>query len=170
VHVTSIVINEIMVKPDRLNDTIGEWFELYNAGTTTVNLQNWKVVGNPTSQNFLISPSAPANLAPGAFYVLARSAFALVPFDFVYDTLFNHHDSTDDIILYDASGVEQDRVEYGNSWPVATGQSMALELPSLDNNDRRNWCLSSAFYGPTAAPRDKGTPGVKNDCPGFNPP
>jgi uncharacterized protein len=165
-----------MARPHRLDDTVGEWFELYNAGNTTVNLQNWKVAdGEQTSQFFFISPSAAANLAPGDFYVLARSSSAHVTANFVYSSLFNLHDTVDDIILYDASGGEQDRVEYDtdNNWKVARGRSMALELPSVNNNIASNWCLSNAFYGPpTASPqgRDQGTPGVKNDCPGFNPP
>jgi Lamin Tail Domain len=55
-----IVINEVMANPRRLFDSLGEWFELYNNGNTIVNLQNWKVVGNPTTEFFLISPTSPA--------------------------------------------------------------------------------------------------------------
>jgi hypothetical protein len=85
---------------------------------------------------------------------------------------FEFDNDADDIILFDASGMEQDRVQYNDNdnWNVGNGRSMALELPGVNNNDPNNWCLSTAFYGPTASPRDQGTPGVKNDCPGFNPP
>jgi Lamin Tail Domain len=68
-----IVINEIMYDSDVPNDTNGEWFELYNRGTTdTVNLAGW-TFKDPiiTAQTFTIN----ANLfiGPGQYRVLGQS-------------------------------------------------------------------------------------------------
>jgi hypothetical protein len=42
-----IVITEIMANPGAVGDDKGEWFEVYNAGTTTVNLKGWKLKEAP---------------------------------------------------------------------------------------------------------------------------
>jgi Lamin Tail Domain len=37
----NMIITEIMENPTKVNDTRGEWFELYNNGTRRVNLKSW---------------------------------------------------------------------------------------------------------------------------------
>ena len=39
----NIVITEIMQNPDDVGDNDGEWFEIYNAGTETVDLEGWTI-------------------------------------------------------------------------------------------------------------------------------
>ena len=49
-----IVINEIMQNPSAVNDNQGEWFELYNAGSMTVDLDGW-TIKDDGSNTFTIS-------------------------------------------------------------------------------------------------------------------
>lgn len=162
-----------MVNSKRANDNNGEWFELYNDSPAPVNIRNWKVVGAPSSQNFLINPptTTPTIVPANSYYVLAVdgdfSDNGGVVENFEYDNSFQLSNSADSIILFRADGtMEQDRVEYTSSWPFGDGRSMQLRLPGLNNNAAASWCQSTkAWYGPLPeASKDYGTPGALNDC------
>lgn len=159
-----IVINEFMYDPNPPNDSDAEWFELYNAGGSTVDLEGW-TVKDDGSNTFTISGTL--EIAAGAYLVLGKISTnnGGVTLDYDYPNSFSLANGDDEIILLDNTSptpVEQDRVVYDiNPWPVGNGAALALKSPDLDNNNRENWCVATTPYGTGAL----GTPGVANDCP-----
>jgi Lamin Tail Domain len=164
-----IVINEIMYDPGISGDTPGEWFELFNRGTTTtVNLKNWNFKDQSSNlETFTIATDL--FIGPGQYKVLGQSTVAAlnggVAVDYVFPsggTGFRLGNNGDEIIMTDPSGVERGRVEYGTTGFVdPSGASIALKSPELDTNVGANWCTSSTVW-PGSTVNDKGTPGAAN--------
>ncbi len=106
-----VVINEVHIDPKALSDTVAEWFELYNAGTETVDLNGW-VLRDDDYDAFAITADHPLMLAPGATFVLGRDTAKLnggAPVDYTYGSAFPLVENADEINLYDASLVPVDR-------------------------------------------------------------
>lgn len=157
---TDIIITEIMQNPNVLLDADGEWFEVYNAGTTPVDLNGWTVQDNDTD-SFVIGASA---IVPaGGYAVLGINATAMagegVTLIYDYDVMALAN-GADELVLLNASLVEIDRVEWdgGPVWPDPTGASMMFDEAQADNNVGTNWATATAVFGNG----DKGTPGAAN--------
>ena len=109
-----IVINEIMQNPGAVADAAGEWFEIFNAGTTAVDIEGWKISDNGTDSH-VITNGGPLIIPAGGYLVLGNNAdFATnggitVDYQFSGIALAN---GDDEIILTTASNLEVDRVEY----------------------------------------------------------
>ena len=169
-----VVINEIMPDPKGVHDTDGgEWFELYNAGSGAVDLAGWKIK-DEEHDSYVIDSGGTTKIVAGGYLVLCanKEEYEKLGFpgscdyDYDYDN-FKLSNSTDEVVLVDASDAKQDSVvyeKYGNTpetFPFRSGRSMALISPDLDNSDADNWCLSAAVPGDT---KDHGTPGAENAC------
>lgn len=161
-------MNEFMPYPYVVDQDYGEWMELYNAGTCSVNLRNWKVVSY--GQEFTINPTGtdPVWIAPGGYFLLAVSSntTANVPIvDFVIPTTF-YFTVTDVNFLYDTNGVERDRTDYSVGLGAIPGRSVSLRAPDADNSLRASWCISNGnqFGASWNGRRDYGTPRGPNDC------
>jgi len=159
-----IVINEIMQNPAAVSDSAGEWFELYNAGASDVDINGWTIKDNG-SDNQVINNGGPLVITAGGYLVLGINADSATnggaPVDYQYSNFFLAN-GDDEVILVDAAGVEVDRVEYdgGPAFPDPNGASMSLEDPALDNSVGANWCTSTTPFGAG----DRGTPGALNNC------
>jgi uncharacterized protein len=161
----NIVVNEIMANPAAVDDQDGEWFELYNAGTTAVDINGWTFRDDNAQiiQSFTIDTSTV--IEPGGYLVLGNQPDTFinggVTIDYVYPSSFLLANDVDELIVTDATNTEQDRVDYtSSSFPIPNGASLALASPDLDNNVGGNWCTASTAY----AAGDQGTPGAPNDC------
>ena len=174
-----IVINEIMQNPGAVADIPnGEWFELYNAGPSAVDIDGWKLKDDLTgTETFTISGTL--TIQPDGYLLFALSSTAadnggLPSVDYVYPSSGSMRISLgngiDGLILTNASDVEQDRVVWdnGSSFPDPNGASMALKATDLDTSNGDNWCESANVW--TGSAGDKGTPGAANDCGGMDPP
>jgi hypothetical protein len=154
-----IVINEINYNSPPEKDT-KDWIELYNAGTTSVNLNNWIITD--AGHEFGYTFSSDIILSPGMYIVVCRdmAAFRLVRPEIVNttgDMDFGLSSSGDDINLFDAEGNLIDFVNFtpNSPWPTdvnGTGASIELVNPLTDNNKGSNWMSSP----------DGGTPGKLN--------
>lgn len=162
-----IVINEFMQNPRLVNDDKGEWLELYNAGTQTVDINGWKLDDDDTlTGDHTIDNGGPLNIADGGYLVLgvnsdtATNGGVTVHYQWSGFVLGN---SSDKIILLNASNAVQDQLAYdnGSTFPDGNGVAAALKSPDLDNSVGANWCEATTSYGDG----DKGTPGAANDCP-----
>lgn len=155
-----IIINEIMPNPSATNDA-GEYIEIYNWGTASQDLQNWKLFGNSLGDTARITTSL---IVPAGGYVLlgnnANTATngGLV-LDYAY-TVFNMNNSGDRIVLKDASGATVDSIAYASEPPIHA--SRAVRDASADNTNvgGANWLTSTTPYN--AVP-DLGTPKAQND-------
>lgn len=143
-----IVINEIHYNPDVKTEPV-EFIELYNAGTTTVNLGGWSF------SDGLDYTFPPTNVAPGGFVVVAQNPAALQtkfgvrgalgPFNPDGSSALNKFGET--IVLRNAAGQVVDEVDYklGFPWPTvgdAPGYSIELIHPKLDNSLGGHWRAS----------------------------
>ena len=159
-----LAITEIMQNPSAVNDSDGEWFEIFNSGDIELDLNGWTIKDADTD-NHTISSSLIIN--PGEYKVLSinsnSSTNGGLTVDYQYSdvTLAN---GADELVLINTNDTVFDSVVYdggpdaGGTFPDPTGASMALQSPELDNNVSSNWTESTLQFGDG----DYGTPGMPN--------
>jgi len=140
-------------------DTNGEWIELINLGSSDIDLNGWKINDNNSSHAISTSLIITAN---GGLLVLCRNGDSNlnggVSCAYVYSSL-QLANTSDEVVIKDASDSEHDKVSYDNSsFPHQEGSSIELTSPSLDNSIGGNWHISTSTFGLG----DKGTPGLAN--------
>jgi len=157
-----VIINEVMQDPSAVSDGEGEWFELYNATSSGIDIDGW-VIRDDGSNSHVIDNGGPLVVPAKGYLVLGNNAdFATnggYQCDYEYSS-FTLSNSDDEIVL-EEGGVEIDRINYdgGPIWPDPTGASMAWLGPPGDNNDGTRWVIEGvASYGDG----DYGTPGYLN--------
>jgi hypothetical protein len=152
-----------MQNPSAVSDDKGEWFELYNNDTQTVDINGW-IIKDDGSDYHVIDNGGPLTIDPGDYLVLGindtMSVNGGVPVDYMYDHFILSNGEDEVVLVYSDGITEVDRVEYDNgaTFPDPNGKSMELKNPNFDNNDGANWDVSSTPYGDG----DLGTPGAKN--------
>ncbi len=74
-NVSPVKINEFRLSAGSTNNPTDSFIELYNAGTSSLDLSNWTVTEHPTQQAMFSSVKIPAGtkLAPKGFYLLGLS-------------------------------------------------------------------------------------------------
>ncbi len=166
----TLIINEIMQNPEAVNDTAGEWFELYNTTAGAIDIDGWTISDDGVNSH-MINNGAPLEVSAGGYLVLGINGDTAmnggVSVDYVYSG-FSLGNTDDEIVLTDTGASEIDRVNYdgGPDFPDPAGASMALSLsvlagdPMTDNDIGANWEVSTVPYG-----TDFGTPGSANVVP-----
>jgi len=164
-HPPNIIINEIMQNPSAVNDSDGEWFELYNAGEDTVDISGW-IIKDSDNDYLSLDVDCCLNIPPNGYFLMicnwdTTTNGGISNYDLVYNRdSFNLGNSDDEIIILDVYGREVDRVEYdnGTTFPDPNGKSMELNYFGFDNNDGSNWSESTHLL-PSG---DYATPGASN--------
>ena len=156
-----MVINEVMVNPSAVSDAGGEYVELYNSGTSAVDIAGWTIRDDGTD-TFTI-PSGPSVLVPaGGVFVLAAQADPGTNGGFTPDLAWSNFalsNSGDEVVLVDALSVEQDRLAYtGSPFTDSAGESVERVSPRLPTSDSLSWAQARATFGLG----DRGTPGTVN--------
>lgn len=166
-----LVINEVMVNPAASTDTDMEWFEVYNAGSKAVNLQNLVIADSAASGRrpyHLIS--SPVVVPAGGYVVLGNNTNTTsnggVPVDYAYGSALALANSLDAVKVARVFGTDTltiDRVQFSSAGTSAkAGISRELKNPALDNTnmDGSNWAdaLVTAVYGAGG----RGTPKAQN--------
>ncbi|MFN8442700.1 MAG: lamin tail domain-containing protein [Caldilineaceae bacterium] len=157
----NVLISEFMVDPQAVSDTVGEWIELVNAGSTAVDLRGWQLTDGISGGEFY-TIGVDLVMMPGDYVVLARngtiSANGGVITDVVYSR-FTLANPSDAIVLIASNGSEVDRVSWSNGTVAGTsvhitpGKSIErinLAIPAL-------WTLATSPWVGSAG--DWGTPG-----------
>ena len=163
VNPSGVVINEMMRNPLVVDDTRGEWFEIYNSSSEVVDLNGWTI--RDEGEDFH-SITESLELPPGAFLVLGNNADSAthggVFVDYQYDNIVLD-DSDDEILIISSSGEVVDSASYdsGATFPDPDGASVALLDANMDNAFGLNWRAATRRYGDG----DKGTPGASNSGP-----
>ena len=184
-----VVISEIMYNPNGAEPD-GEWIEIVNVGSTSVNLANWKFEDEDTSDWGAI---ASGTLAPGQVGVIYNSAAGTagqfrtawgVPasaavIGVTWGSLANGPSATNEILeLLDGNGNQIDLVNYeaASPWPGNSGGvSIYLTNLAADNNDGANWAQSDVEADPVQNPVATNPTGTLFDVtnegsPGLVPP
>ncbi|MDA3882889.1 MAG: lamin tail domain-containing protein [Bacteroidales bacterium] len=140
-----VVITEIMYHP--ADDMFsGQWVELYNASSESVDISQWTLSGNMPYKSFTIplSVSIPAQ----SYIVLCTNKIGfLSDYDVplvIGDIPFDFSNNADIISLHDAGGYIIDKVAYAdtNPWPKKAdgyGYSLSLDEPTNDNTYSAYW-------------------------------
>jgi hypothetical protein len=169
-----LVINEVLANPGgTISDLNGEWFELYNAGTLDVDLQNMVIADSAASGRrpyHLIGSSLV--VPPGGYMVLGGTTNTTdnggVTVDYAYGSalaLANSLDAVKIARVWGSDTLTIDRTQYASAAISAqNGISRELKNPALDNSnmDGSNWAdaLVTAVYGPGG----RGTPKAQNSA------
>ncbi len=156
----NLVISEVMPNPAVVSDAVGEWFEIFNRGSATVDLNGWTIRDDDIDLHQI---NAPAGLLiePLEFLVLARDGNVAtnggVVADYVYGGNLILANSIDEVVLIDPLAVERARVMYSSAtWPFLAGFSAELlDLLAPDPNDPAVWISATTPYGSG----DLGSPG-----------
>ncbi|MCL5282837.1 MAG: lamin tail domain-containing protein, partial [Planctomycetes bacterium] len=163
---SAVVINELHTNPDVKTELV-EFIELYNAGTTEVDLSGWQF-----TEGVLYTFPAGTKLPADGYLIVARSPDGIrakwnvgragLPDRVLFGPYAGGLENDGErIVLRDAAGAVADEVEYrlGFPWPTVgdpmlatqpgTGRSMQLVNPAFDNDLGGSW--RSALPTPAAA-------------------
>ncbi len=163
-----VLITEFQKDPTSVSDSLGEWIEVQNVGSTDVDLEGWVLADLGSDSTVLAAGGQGMPLAPGSSLVLGRSTDTAqnggVAVDHTYSgmTLSN---GADEILLLLPDGTLVDGIAYddGAAWPDEAGKAIQLAPAFSDaqsNDDGAAWCSSPVEIVPGG--NDTGTPGVAN--------
>jgi hypothetical protein len=167
-----LVINEVLANPGGvISDASGEWLEVYNAGTRSVNMQGLVIADSAASGRRPYHLIASSLVVPsGGHVVLGNTTNTTnnggVPVDYAYGAalaLANSLDALKIARVYGTDTLTIDRTQFASAAISAqNGISRELKNPALDNSnmDGSNWAdaLVTAVYGPGG----RGTPKAQN--------
>jgi beta-lactamase superfamily II metal-dependent hydrolase len=154
------IINEVMVDPAAVTDDVGEWIEIHNPASTSIDLKGWRI---HSANDAVHTIATSVVIAAGGYAVLARNGTASknggVTAGYAYGTGLTLANASDWIALRNASGASVDSVAWASSVP--SGATRGVSDPTADNPDVKgaNWHTATSVYGKG----DKGTPGARND-------
>ena len=160
----SIVINEILQNPGAVDDTVGEWIELYNSIHLDLDLLGWTLRDDDGDEHVVASSVVVPSFG---YVVLCRNVDPQlnggVDCDYGYGGFVLGND-VDEVVLDSSAETPIDRVDYddGVDFPDPDGASMQLEPEARDavsNDFGFNWCPGSLFFGAG----DLGSPGFGNE-------
>ncbi|PSQ86595.1 MAG: hypothetical protein BRD42_04455 [Bacteroidetes bacterium QS_3_64_15] len=136
-HDGDVLISELMPDPDAVNDSDGEYVELYNTTGSSISIDGWDIEGNTIS-----GVTIPAR----GFAVLCRNSDASANggIDCDNEVSFTLTNSGEEVPLEDDEGTQVDVVDYSDSsFPsVPTGASLVFAGTS-QNDDGNNWVVAS---------------------------
>ncbi len=135
----TVVINEIMYNPDQVDDSVGEWVEIYNPNDFDVVLSGWWLGDNNGGYTFPDGATLPAH----GYVVVARddtwvkTHYLSDPnFDAtaVYgNATFQLSNKGDDVILKDKNGKIIDHIHYDTRKANGNGKSLERVDPFGDS-------------------------------------
>jgi len=103
-----IFISEFLANPDAVNDNVGEWIELYNGDSMTVNLRGWRIADLGGDSHTIADD---LTIEPGSYAVIGRNGDRManggVDVAYVYSS-FSLANGDDEIFLFAPGGVEID--------------------------------------------------------------
>lgn len=166
-----VIFTEIMANPNKVSDTVGEWFELYNTTSNPLSLFSMVFQDSDTGSaaDAYVITDIDATIPPNGYIVFARErdpalnggiAGALY---FSGRHLKNSAGTTPySLAIANRDGTIIDSTYFGDA---ATGKSTQLDpdlYTAIDNDVAASWCTASQVYGDG----DLGTPGAANvQCP-----
>jgi hypothetical protein len=155
-----LIVSEIMRDPAKVDDTAGEWFELYNTTSRPYDLNGMTITDNAGSA--VVSQSVV--VGPSGYVVFARAGTGNggVSAHYVYGSAIQLANGADFVRLSAAATV-LDEVAYdgAGAFPDVPGASLSLRANRLNasaNDVAANWCAAGTAFGSG----DMGTPGAAN--------
>ncbi|MEW6102274.1 MAG: carboxypeptidase regulatory-like domain-containing protein [bacterium] len=157
-----VIINEIMYDaPGTIGDAYGEWIELYNPATGTIDLTGWKLY-DPVTRTLS------GTISGGGYLVLVESTETFTCGTYGYNLngvsyidvgALSLEDNFDTLVLKDNFGKIVDILHYNKNWGTGapdSGRTLEKILAKGPNVDG-NWDSTLDLYG---------TPGKENSVSG----
>ena len=160
-----LIVSEIMQNPNAVNDSEGEWFEVYNPTNASIDMNGWTIRDDDYDSHLITSSvMVPAK----GFATLGVNSNSSLNGNYVCDYQYSNFflaNGADEIVLIAPDGTtEIDRVEYdgGPNWPDPTGASMVFTGTALDDNNNDSFWTTSSLREQTYSGTfsDKGSPGT----------
>jgi hypothetical protein len=156
-----VVVNEVMINPSAVSDANGEYVELLNSGAVSVDIAGFSL-RDDGGDSFTIPSGQPVLVPPGGVFLLAAQGNPGLNGGFTPDLTWSNFflaNGGDEVVLLDASSVEQDRLSYSASpFTDAVGASLERVSPRLPTGDPLSWTEARTAFGLG----DRGTPGAVN--------
>ncbi len=169
-----IKVNEVMFDPSEDDDT-NEWVELFNAGSSPVDLKGWKLEAAKSSWAVQYSFEEATVLAPGEWLVIGAEDVAEA--DVLAEDLdLGNGTDGDGVRITDCAGVARDTALYGDPLAdeisgdngstdvvqnVGSGQTLGRYPDGLDNDENADWLVE---FVPTPGAANT-APVVREECP-----
>ena len=156
----ALVISEVMPNPRYVSPGQGEWFEVTNVSSGSVNL-NGVEVSSSGAPGFTIDEDVVIAAGGTAILASATNNAGLPRVDFSYTASHLQLNNSGDDIVLSADGVELDSAVFFGAWGASTQLNPAT-LHTGANDANSGWCRPTSTYGSG----NFGTPGAANDsCP-----
>ncbi len=156
-----IVISEVMANPARVDDTLGEWFEVFNALTVPVDLGGLVVASQRGAGVESFSISGPLVLDPGAFAVFGSSANPALNGGLVVDRSWGNAislgNASDYVSIRTEDGINLVSVSWTSTVSGASAEVRGGTLPTIGQPD-----LATTTAGLVYGLGDRGTPRAAN--------
>ena len=161
--VGDIIVTEVMTEPQQVPNYYGQWFELYNASGTLLDL-NGVIIRDGGGQEIQVTGSY--LIASGDYVVLGVSSNTSnngnIPVDIVYSFNSFQIDKTGDEILVYYNSVLLDDFTWTSAWGLSAIKARQLAPQGFTewaNGLEANWCDSQGYISPLGL---YGTPGSAN--------
>jgi hypothetical protein len=162
--------NEVIVISEVYYDTVGtdsveEWIELYNNGTTTVDVSGWTITDNNGTGSTYTIPNG-TSIAAGSYLTIAADSTGFTNLygyaANLYGSIPNLNNDGDALILKDDSGNEKDAVAWeggassgtptgwGSSTDpsASTGSTIVRSSVTTDTDTYSDWTTASSNGNP----------------------
>ncbi|MBN2367954.1 lamin tail domain-containing protein [Candidatus Woesearchaeota archaeon] len=137
-----VMVTEIMYDPEG-SDTGREWIELYNSGSSAVDITGWKFNEDGSNHGLTIYQGS-LEIAPGGSMIIARNGDSFMadhtgyPGNIVTATFSLVNSGGEELYIMDD---ELSAVDYVNLSTNEENEGYSIELKNtgLDNSDMMNW-------------------------------
>jgi hypothetical protein len=152
-----LLLTEVMADPDKVTDTYGEWFEIYNNATFPINING--LIVKVGTKIYTVSISHEMQIGEYVFFGkdAQGGAGALV----YYSSAISLVNSSGGIQLLSTDGVTE--IASMTYTTAPTGASLSLDPTKMTYTlakDPSSWCTATQAY----STGDKGTPGTANSA------
>ena len=156
-------ITEVMVDPQAVFDSSGEWIEIWNTSAQAVNVFGWTLSDDSGEE---VSLSQSVVIPADGVVVIGNNEEASsnggVDIVYAYAASDFHLDNQSDEIRIRAGDLEMDTLRYNSAWTLVGGASLMLDEwlmnQGADPSLAQHWCASSV-QRPSG---DLGSPGAPN--------
>lgn len=162
----AVIISEIMYNPTALDDSQGEWFEVYNTTNSPIDL-NQAVIRKNENESHTINETLV--VPPLGYIVLSRTQAAFSGTAYVYGTSIALNNTAATLALNNpgVNGTEGQvicAINYtSENFPRAAGASISLSPLMMTGTSAvlgTSWCISGSVFHTG----DAGTPAAENDA------
>jgi hypothetical protein len=158
----SLRITEVMPDPLKVSDSRGEWFEVFNASASTIDLRGLMVSSPDGTRTDTFTVTRSAEVAPGDWFVFGRNADPAlnggVVVDYAWGTKLSLGNSDDSVSIAEPDG----SLLWSFAW-YRTDAGRSLEARRATGTSVLPYHLVSASNAVPYGLGDFGTPGSANE-------